>query len=236
MKSPAVVIWLLILGLAAASYGAFLTVRKRMNTETAAIESGEAGHSSRRAGKFEMGPPVTYTFKLTDQDGKEFDSTSLKGKVWIGSFFFANCPGPCFRLNQALAGIDNEFAKQGVELISVTCDPKNDTPEALKKYSERFLANSKSWKFLTGDMTTIMLVGEQVFKLTVAENIHSEKCVVFDRQMRMRGVFNCLNEDDVVRLRELLTRLVVEESEPVAASTATPEPKATAQAAAAVSK
>ena len=46
------------------------------------------------------GPSVP-TFKLTDQDGKEFDSADLRGKVWVSSIFFASCPGPCYKLNQA---------------------------------------------------------------------------------------------------------------------------------------
>ena len=48
-------------------------------------------------------------FELTDQEGNQFDSADLQGKVWMGSVFFANCPGPCFRENQAIADILREI-------------------------------------------------------------------------------------------------------------------------------
>ena len=44
-------------------------------------------------------------FTLTDQTGAEFSSQALAGKVWMGAIFFSNCPGPCFRENQAIADI-----------------------------------------------------------------------------------------------------------------------------------
>ena len=48
-------------------------------------------------------------FTLRDQTGAEFSSESLKGRVWMGAIFFANCPGPCFRENQAIAEILREI-------------------------------------------------------------------------------------------------------------------------------
>jgi cytochrome oxidase Cu insertion factor (SCO1/SenC/PrrC family) len=32
-------------------------------------------------------------FKLTDQANQNFDSASLKSKVWIADFMFTTCPG-----------------------------------------------------------------------------------------------------------------------------------------------
>ena len=34
-----------------------------------------------------------------------FDSSVLKGKVWLESFFFTACPGPCLRMNARLQEI-----------------------------------------------------------------------------------------------------------------------------------
>src|SRR5215211_5663590 len=34
-------------------------------------------------------------FKLTDQDGKPFESEQLKGQVWVAALIFTNCPGVC---------------------------------------------------------------------------------------------------------------------------------------------
>ena len=68
------------------------------------------GHVGAEPGR----PPLT-DFALTDQAGKPFDSESLRGKVWVGSFFFTNCPAVCWRMNQTLAALATDRSR------SATC-------------------------------------------------------------------------------------------------------------------
>lgn len=155
---------------------------------------------------------VADRFQLTDQQGEPFDSASLAGKVWMGSIFFANCPGPCFRENQAIADILREIDDPEFVAVSLTCDPDNDTPEVLEHYAARFEADPDHWKFLTGDMEVIKRVGMETFKLPVEVGVHSERGVVFDRQGRMRGSYHLLQEDRVQRLKKLIRDVLAEES------------------------
>lgn len=153
----------------------------------------------------------TEGFVLTDQDGAAFDSAGLDGKVWIGSVFFANCPGPCFRENQALADILREIDDPDLVVVSLTCDPENDTPEALRRYAERFQADSVRWKFLTGDMATIKRVANDGFKLPAEVGVHSERGVVFDRKGRLRGGYHLLQTDRVELLKKLVREVLAED-------------------------
>ena len=161
----------------------------------------------------EQQPPgaVAERFQLTDQAGEPFDSASLAGKVWMGSIFFANCPGPCFRENQAIADIIREIDNPDFVAVSLTCDPDNDTPEVLGHYAARFEADQNHWKFLTGDMAVIKRVGMETFKLPVEVGVHSERGVVFDRQGRMRGSYHLLQEDRVQRLKKLIRDVLAED-------------------------
>lgn len=150
-------------------------------------------------------------FQLTDQEGNQFDSATLKGKVWMGSVFFANCPGPCFRENQAIADILREIDDPNFIAVSLTCDPDNDTPAALAHYADRFEADPQRWKFLTGDMDVIKRVGTKTFLLPVEIGVHSERGAVFDRQGRLRGSYHLLQEDRVNRLKKLIRDVLAEE-------------------------
>ena len=150
-------------------------------------------------------------FVLTDQNGASFDSAALAGKVWIGSVFFANCPGPCFRENQALADILREIDDPDVVVVSLTCDPENDTPEALSKYAERFGADASRWRFLTGDMATIKRVANDSFRLPAEVGVHSERGVVFDRRGRLRGGYHLLQTDRVELLKKLVREVLAED-------------------------
>lgn len=150
-------------------------------------------------------------FTLTDQGGAPFDSALLRGKVWIGSVFFANCPGPCFRENQALADILREIDDPDLVVVSLTCDPDNDTPEALARYADRFQADPARWKFLTGEMATIKRVANDAFKLPAEVGVHSERGVVFDRAGRLRGGYHLLQTDRVELLKKLVREVLAED-------------------------
>jgi cytochrome oxidase Cu insertion factor (SCO1/SenC/PrrC family) len=170
-------------------------------------------------GKFEPDDeaPITIAatpFTLTDQDGEAFDSKSLAGKVWMGAIFFANCPGPCFRENQAVAEILREIDDPDFMVVSLTCDPENDTPEVLRRYADRFEADSARWKFLTGDLAVIKSVGMGTFKLPVELGVHSERGVVFDRGGRLRGGYHLLDPDKVKQLVALIREVLAEPAAP----------------------
>ncbi len=145
-------------------------------------------------------------FELTDQSGQPFGMAELKGKVWIASFFFASCPATCRQLNLALAGVQ-EATPADVMLVSLTCDPDNDTPEQLARYSEVFHADPARWKFLTGDMADLKRAGRDIFKVAFEKQVHSERAFVVDRDGRIRARYSVLDraqaENMINFIREL---------------------------------
>ncbi|MEI6240156.1 MAG: SCO family protein [Planctomycetia bacterium] len=161
--------------------------------------------------KVEPGAPAA-PFMLTDQRGEPFDSASLKGRVWLGSIFFANCPGPCFRENQAIADILREIDDPNFVAVSLTCDPDNDTPDVLRRYADRFEADPDRWKFLTGDMDVIKKVANETFFLPAEVGVHSERGVVFDREGRLRGGYHLLQPDRVELLKKLIRDVLAEKT------------------------
>ncbi|RLS30058.1 MAG: SCO family protein [Planctomycetota bacterium] len=171
------------------------------------------------AARVEPGEPVV-DFTLTDQSGAVFESRSLAGTVWLGSVFFANCPGPCFRENQAIADILREIDDPQLIAVSLTCDPDNDTPEVLRRYAERFDADTTRWRFLTGEMAIIKKVANESFQLPAEVGVHSERGVVFDRQGRLRGSYHLLQPDRVDLLKKLIREVLQESATPPVAEAA----------------
>ena len=162
-------------------------------------------------------------FTLTDQTGTPFDSTSLRGRVWVASVFFANCPGPCFRENQAIADVLRGIDDPDLVAVSLTCDPDNDTPEVLRRYADRFGADPARWKFLTGDMDTIRSVANKTLQLPAEVGVHSERGVVFDRQGRNRGSYHLLQPDRVELLVKMIRQVLAEPADE-GAGVETPRP------------
>src|ERR1043166_3282210 len=92
-------------------------------------------------------------FVLTDQDGKRFDSATLRGKVVAIDFIYTTCTDVCplFTANFAqMQRTVNAAHPDGVFFISITTDPEIDSPKVLKSYAQRYGADFRNWAFLTG--------------------------------------------------------------------------------------
>ena len=200
MNASATRYWLILAVLLAAMYGGFTVWRVRQH------EASSGGALVTATAK---SPPLKQ-FTLTDQAGQPFDSDSLKGKVWVGSFFFTNCPAICWRMNQALAGLEQTGAIGDVDYVSITCDPENDTPAALAKYAEHFKADRERWKFLTGDFKLIKKIGNDFFQVALDKGTHSDRAFVVDRAGRVRGRFRVTDPEQLELLKKLLDSIAAE--------------------------
>jgi cytochrome oxidase Cu insertion factor (SCO1/SenC/PrrC family) len=154
-------------------------------------------------------------FQFTDQNGKSFDSSQLAGKPYAVNFFFTNCKTACWSLNQQVKRLTERFEGDDVFFLSITCDPKNDSPEVLKKYSQSLDADSAQWKFLTGQMYEINQLGTHAFSLNVEPQSHTEKIVVVDKWGRFRDYFDWDNSAEMERFSEVMKELVDEKQPPI---------------------
>lgn len=111
-------------------------------------------------------PPEEFTpypatdFTLTDQEGQAFTLSSLRDKIVLLDFIFTRCPGPCPLLSLKFSQLQKQLGDRlgtQVLLVSVTIDPRHDTPEVLKAYAQRYSADPVGWKFLTGSTKDIIL-------------------------------------------------------------------------------
>lgn len=99
---------------------------------------------------------------LITQDGKQvrFFDDLIKGKVVAINFIFTGCNAACgmetARLRQVQDLLGDRMGKE-VFFYSISIDPDNDTPEALKAYAAKFNVGP-GWTFLTGKQKDIDLI------------------------------------------------------------------------------
>jgi protein SCO1/2 len=136
---------------------------------------------------------VVPDFELIDQSGARVTLASLKGKVVAVNFIYTRCPLPdyCPRMVANFRSIRDRFASRmgrDLALLTVTFDPKYDTPELLRKYAAAERAGGAGWHFLTGDAAAIERVcaafGIQYWP---EEGLitHTLETAVIDRQGRL---------------------------------------------------
>src|SRR5256885_11343639 len=62
-------------------------------------------------------------FVLMNQDGQNFGSAQLRGKIWIADFIYTTCPGPCPMLSTRMSELQKPLEKTDVHLVSFSVDP-----------------------------------------------------------------------------------------------------------------
>ena len=95
-----------------------------------------------------------------DNEQKRFYDDLIKNKVVVIQFMFANCNNLCPRITPNLAKVQRELNKLApgkITFLSITVDPRHDTPLALKEYASHFGIQS-GWYFLTGKQQDVDLV------------------------------------------------------------------------------
>src|SRR4051794_9583276 len=64
-------------------------------------------------------------FSLTERDGRTVTNADLAGKVWVASFVFTRCAGPCSQVSGTMARLQKELEGQkDVALVTLTVDPE----------------------------------------------------------------------------------------------------------------
>src|SRR3954453_18619087 len=146
-------------------------------------------------------------FTLINQDGKNFGSADLRGKVWIADFVYTTCPGPCPMISNRMSELQDPLKNTDVHLISFSVDPDKDTPKVLQGYAEKLGAEKERWDFLTGPKSTIYDLSRNGFKLAVADGssendtpVHSTRLILIDRQGEIRGYYDALAPDAITKL------------------------------------
>ncbi len=147
---------------------------------------------------------------LIDSGGKPFDLASLKGKVVLVSFVYTTCNGVCPATTSSLGRIQKalEQAKlwgTSVEFVSITLDPKRDTPAILNRYAQLFGADLNRWHFLTGSSSQIelTLAAWGMWAKTGPTGVldHPSRIFLLDSRSHQREIYNLefLRVDSVVQ-------------------------------------
>jgi protein SCO1/2 len=150
-------------------------------------------------------------YHFTNELGKVVSTAQLKGRAFAFTFFFTRCPYPTFcpflsnsfqEAQKKLLAMTN--GPTNWTLLSISFDTENDSPAALKDYAARYNYDPAHWSFLTGDLSDITAIGDQVgevFGRDPSGGInHNLRTVVVDTQGRITSIIigNTWTVDELV--------------------------------------
>ncbi|HBS27909.1 MAG TPA: hypothetical protein DEB06_00310 [Phycisphaerales bacterium] len=94
-------------------------------------------------------------FTLIDQDGRRLGRDWLRGRVTVLAFSFTNCPTACPVMHAHLIRMQGLLTGSTVRIGTISVDPENDTPEALRAYAASKGIDTARWTMLTGDRAEV---------------------------------------------------------------------------------
>lgn len=143
-------------------------------------------------------------FALVNQDNSPISMRQLRGKAVALTFIYVQCPLPdfCPLMSKNFAAVERELRNKPdlagkTQLLSITIDPKNDTPDVLRAYRATYLSDaeraaSTHWQFATGTEAQIKAI-TGYFGLTVdiatGQINHSLRTIVIGSDGRVRNVY-----------------------------------------------
>lgn len=140
-------------------------------------------------------------FTFVSENGENFGSADLKGKVYVANFMFTSCTTFCPVLLKKVQTVQHRM--RGVldraAIVSFTVDPETDSPKVLFEKARELKANPHVWRFLNGNVaeTKKLLVegfkvpmGEKETAQSVMDVAHSNKLVLVDQKGQIRGYYS----------------------------------------------
>ncbi|MCZ2342872.1 MAG: SCO family protein [Bacteroidales bacterium] len=148
--------------------------------------------------------PAVPEFRLMERSGQMLSRDDLLGKVWVASFVFTHCTGPCPSVTGTMARLQADLKlaeRPNLRLVTFTVDPDRDDPAALKKYAENFRADPTHWLFLTGEEEQIHKLLHDGFGIHAARSAnptppagqefdHSTRLALVDKNGHIRGYYD----------------------------------------------
>ena len=149
-------------------------------------------------------------FELLKSDSTTFNSSELRGKIFVLDFIFTSCPGACPVMSAKMSELYQYYAHSDkVQFISISVDPERDTLEVLREYAKKQGVTDDRWIFLRGPVEEVKRISEKGFYLA-AENLpggHSTKFVLIDEKGQIRAYYDALNVSIMGLLKTQLTAL-----------------------------
>lgn len=172
--------------------------------------------------------------ELVDQTGATvLFPDALEGKVALVGYVYTHCPDICPMVTYNMRDVQRTLAEGAqadaaedaaeVLLVSISFDPRRDTPDVLRGYAESYRLDTSNWMLLTGDpaevdqvMQTLGIAVQKLPSRFMEDGSelyfmnHSDRVTLIGPDLRIIAEYtgSDLSKDEVVvAIREQLGRL-----------------------------
>jgi len=163
------------------------------------------------------------SFELIDQDGAAIQfPDAYEGNVLLVGYVYTHCPDICPMITYNMRDVQRELPDEDeFMLVSLSFDPKRDSPEILHDYAENYNLNQQNWRFLTGNTQEVdkalktleikTLKSPTTFKEDGTQQYfidHTDRVTLIDRNGNVRNTYvgSKMNQEQIISdIHKLLT-------------------------------
>ncbi len=149
-----------------------------------------------------------------NQHGDTITGDDLKGRIHVANFFFTSCPLICPSMTLNMKTVQEGLDIPDLLFVSYSIDPKRDSSARMMQFAERFSVDDHNWHFLTADKEAVYMLARNSYFMLAVEGtperndfIHSEQLVLVDKELRIRGVYDGMEEREMRQLKRDILKL-----------------------------
>ena len=151
---------------------------------------------------------------VEDQFGEITGLDRYKGQPVLITMFYASCPHVCPMLISTIKLTESKLSDEeraDLRVLTISIDPKRDTPEKLRETIERHSVDATRWSMVRpdpGDLRTIAGVfGVKYKQLPDGEFSHTTRIILLDREGTQVASTEQLGRHDTAFLEAIRTSL-----------------------------
>lgn len=214
-KRPLIIGGALWIAVFAGLYSIWREASEAPDTELAEVEASISDPQSRLVA---VPPQPLPDFEMLEVQGGTVSLSDLKGERWVACFVFSSCTKTCPTITSAMQRLHDKLRASApdVTLVSITVDPKRDTPEVFGRYAEAYTKGDHSrWKFLTSSKEEMERLVVDGFGLSMPVQIesrlpaidiaHSNRVVLVNEDGIPVGTYLGTIAEDMTQLTRILT-------------------------------
>ncbi|TAM78077.1 SCO family protein [bacterium] len=137
-------------------------------------------------------PFAASTLPLIDQRGQHFTLTSLHGRPVVMTFVATRCSDACPLADAAFAQLQRRLpaAHRDALLLTVTLDPRYDTPFVMARQAQAMGADVRRWRLASGTIADVTRLMRAFGVVTQTDekgipDVHSTVIFLLDRKGRL---------------------------------------------------
>lgn len=163
-------------------------------------------------------PRMVPNWHLQNQDGRPLALKQWQGRYVVVDFIYTSCAAACPLLGMGMLKLQQEFKKaleqDRLQLLSVSFDPKTDTPKRLRAHLSHFSAHGENWVAARPTHPAEKKAILNFFGVTVIPNeaggyTHSAGYYIINPEGQLVAAFGL---EKLAKLKDYLTKVLAREN------------------------